>query len=150
MVDGGVALEERIRVGGDDDLMDEGKNEAWDCEIELQVAETVEMVLLMMGEKKLMRGGRREGMVGPGGVGLRGFEEIEGNGDDVVEAKREQRRRRENMEDHGSHCCLSLSLSLSQNAEREGSFRFRVRFRSESLQTWWRMIGSGLFQASPP
>ena len=31
-------------------------------------------------------------MVGPGGIGLRGFKEIEGNGDDVVKAKGEERR----------------------------------------------------------
>lgn len=79
------------------------------------------MVVLVMGKMKLMRGGRRERMVGPGGVGLWGFKEIEGNGDDVVKAKRQQRRRRENMEDHSSHCSLSLRIQREKPVSDLGS-----------------------------
>lgn len=77
-VNRGVAFEERVGIGGNDELMDEGDEKANGKEIEREVTEAV---VLSIG------GGRRERVEGFGGVGMRRFEIAASGGDEVVEAK---------------------------------------------------------------
>lgn len=90
-VDGGMALEERVRVKGHEELVGEGDEEAEDEQVELKVFEE-------------MRGRREsQGMEGFCGVGLWGFQVVAGGADEVVEPQRHQRRRREYLVHKACH-----------------------------------------------
>lgn len=77
-VDRCAALEERVRVGGDEGLVQKGNEKADNEKVERKVF-------------KAEIGRERKRVEGLGGVGLWGFEEVSGGADEVVETQSEKR-----------------------------------------------------------
>lgn len=88
-------FEERIGLERDEELVDQGNEEAEEEKVELEMAET--------GER-----GKGEGMVGLGGVVARGFHVVAGAAHQVAQSKGQHCGGGEEVIDQGSHCATTL------------------------------------------